>query len=71
MYCLSTLNGWSRPADVTVREKSSFSLGTAKKVHVDADSYATASFTFAGTGFDVDVLRFADRYKHKYGGLKP
>ena len=32
---------------------STFSLGTAKTVHVDADSYATASFTFYGTGFDV------------------
>jgi len=32
---------------------STFSLGTAKKVHVDADSYATAAFTFYGTGFDV------------------
>ena len=32
---------------------STFSLGTAKKVHVDADSSATASFTFYGTGFDV------------------
>lgn len=32
---------------------STFSLGTAKKVHVDADSSATASFTFKGTGFDV------------------
>ncbi len=32
---------------------ATFSLGTAKKVTVDADSYATATFTFAGTGFDV------------------
>lgn len=32
---------------------ATFSLGTAKKVHVDADSYATAEFTFCGTGFDV------------------
>lgn len=32
---------------------STFSLGTAKKVHVDADSYAKATFTFYGTGFDV------------------
>ena len=32
---------------------STYSMGTAKKVHVDADSYATASFTFYGTGFDV------------------
>ena len=32
---------------------ATFSLGTAKKVTVDANSYATATFTFAGTGFDV------------------
>ena len=32
---------------------STFSLGSAKKVHVDADSYAKASFEFYGTGFDV------------------
>ena len=33
---------------------STFSLGTAKKVHVFDDGvYATASFTFWGTGFDV------------------
>ena len=32
---------------------SQFSLGTAKKVHVDADSSATADFTFCGTGFDI------------------
>ncbi len=32
---------------------STFSLGQARKVHVDADSYATAEFTFTGTGFDV------------------
>ena len=32
---------------------STFSLGSAKKVHVDADSYATVEFTFYGTGFDV------------------
>ena len=25
----------------------------------------------SGTGFDVDVLRFADRYKNRYSGLKP
>ena len=32
---------------------STHSLGHAKKVHVNADSYATATFTFWGTGFDV------------------
>ena len=32
---------------------STFSLGTAKKVHVDADSSATAKFSFYGTGFDI------------------
>lgn len=32
---------------------SQFSLGQARKVHVDANSYATAAFTFYGTGFDV------------------
>lgn len=25
----------------------------------------------SGTGFDVDVLRLADKYKDKYGGIKP
>ena len=32
---------------------STYSLGTAKKVHVDANSWASASFNFYGTGFDV------------------
>ena len=32
---------------------STYSLGQARKVHVDKNSYATAEFTFAGTGFDV------------------
>ncbi|MBR4863368.1 MAG: VWA domain-containing protein [Oscillospiraceae bacterium] len=32
---------------------ASFSLDNAKKVHVGADSYATATFQFIGTGFDV------------------
>lgn len=31
----------------------------------------TCFLNVSGTGFDVDVLRFADRYKSKYGGLKP
>ncbi len=39
--------------DSAYREMSKFSLGTAKKVHVAGDAYATASFTFWGTGFDV------------------
>ena len=32
---------------------ASFSLDNAKKVHVGTDSYATATFQFMGTGFDV------------------
>ena len=32
---------------------STFSLGTAKKVLVDSDSFARANFSFYGTGFDV------------------
>ena len=32
---------------------STYSLGSARKVHVDASSYGTATFTFWGTGFDV------------------
>ncbi len=39
---------------------STFSLGTAKKVHVDANSYATAEFTFKGTGFDVIGMTSSD-----------
>ena len=35
------------------KDMSTFSLGTAKKVHVDGNSSATASFTFYGTGFDI------------------
>ena len=35
------------------KSMSTFSLGAAKKVHVDSDSYATAAFTFYGTGFDI------------------
>ena len=31
----------------------------------------TCFLNVSGTGFDVDVLRFVDRYKAKYGGLKP
>ena len=32
---------------------SQFSLGSAKKVTVDATHYASAEFTFTGTGFDI------------------
>lgn len=32
---------------------ATYSLGSAKKVHVGEGSFATASFTFMGTGFDV------------------
>ena len=39
---------------------SQFSLGTAKKVHVDAGSYATATFSFIGTGFDVISMTSSD-----------
>lgn len=42
--------------DSAYAEMSKYSLGSAKKVTVDANSYATASFTFYGTGFDVISL---------------
>lgn len=32
---------------------STYSMGSAAMIHVDANSYGTASFTFYGTGFDV------------------
>lgn len=32
---------------------STHSMGSAAKIHVDANSYGTASFTFYGTGFDM------------------
>ncbi len=32
---------------------STFSMGSAAKITVDANSYGTATFTFYGTGFDV------------------
>lgn len=31
----------------------------------------TCFLNVSGTGFDVEVLRFADQYKEKYSGLKP
>lgn len=34
-------------------DMSTFSLGSARKVRVDANSYAKARFSFYGTGFDV------------------
>lgn len=39
---------------------SEYSLGTAKKVTVDADSYATAEFTFTGTGCDIVAMTSSD-----------
>lgn len=39
--------------DAVNKGMTTFSLGTAKKVKVVGDSFATATFTFAGTGFDV------------------
>ena len=39
--------------DAVNNSMSTHSLGSAAKVHVDANSYATATFTFYGTGFDV------------------
>ncbi len=39
--------------DSAYETMSQYSMGSAKKVHVDEDSYATAEFTFYGTGFDV------------------
>lgn len=39
--------------DAANNSMSTHSLGSAAKVHVDANSYATATFTFYGTGFDV------------------
>ena len=32
---------------------SQYSMGSAMKAHVDANSYATATFDFHGTGFDI------------------
>ena len=39
---------------------STFSLGQARKVTVDANSYATAEFSFYGTGFDVISMTSSD-----------
>ncbi len=39
--------------DSAYETMSQYSMGSARKVHVDANSYATAEFTFYGTGFDV------------------
>ncbi len=54
--------GYSRPEydannlygyDGAYTGMSTYSMGSAAKIHVDADTYGTASFTFYGTGFDV------------------
>ena len=39
--------------DAVNKSMSQFSLGTAKKVRVTAESSATATFSFYGTGFDI------------------
>lgn len=39
--------------DDAYKDMSKFSLGSAHKVTVSGDKYATASFSFYGTGFDV------------------
>ena len=39
--------------DSAYETMSTYSMGSAHKVHVDANSYGTATFSFYGTGFDV------------------
>ena len=39
--------------DSAYETMSTYSMGAAHKVHVDANSYGTATFSFYGTGFDV------------------
>ena len=39
--------------DANFSRTATFSLGNAKKVHVSEGTYARASFSFIGTGFDV------------------
>ena len=39
--------------DAAYGEMSAHSMGNAAMIHVDADNYGTAEFTFYGTGFDV------------------
>ena len=46
--------------DAANGDKSTFSLGSAKKVHVNPGEYATAEFDFYGTGFDVISLTSND-----------
>lgn len=42
--------------DTAYADSITYSLGSAHKVTVNADSYATARFTFSGTGFDIISL---------------
>jgi len=46
--------------DAANGDKSTYSLGTAKMVHVNPGEYATAEFDFYGTGFDVISLTSND-----------
>lgn len=39
--------------DKAYQDKSTYSMGSAAKLHVDGNSYGTAEFEFYGTGFDV------------------
>lgn len=41
-------------------DMATYSMGSAKWVTVDADKYATATFSFYGTGFDVISLTSSD-----------
>lgn len=43
-------------SDAAYADSITYSLGSAHKVTVNADSYATARFTFSGTGFDIISL---------------
>ena len=46
--------------DAAYSSVSTYSMGSARKVHVDANSYGTATFTFWGTGFDVIGMTSGD-----------
>lgn len=43
-------------SDAAYANSITYSLGSAHKVTVNADSFATARFTFSGTGFDIISL---------------
>ena len=50
--------------DNVYAEMSTFSMGSAKKLHVNYDQYGTFQFTFYGTGFDLISMTSA-----KTGGI--